>query len=340
MELKANPTRNSDGLVIESKIQKGRGAVATLLVKRGTLKRGAVVVAGEYWGKVKAMMDEKGKQLKDVGPSTAIELMGLNGAPMPGEPFAVVADEQKAREITEYRVQKRKNADVSAPSAMASMEQMMAKLQNKETSDLNLLVKADVEGSAQAIKSSLEGLGNEEVRARVVYSAAGGISESDVHQAKTAGAPIIAFNVRANRQAKDLAEREGVEIRYYSIIYELLDEIKGALEGMLAPERRETFIGYAEILEIFNITKLGKVAGCKVTEGRVERGAGVRLLRDDVVIHEGELSTLKRFKDEVPKVQSGMECGMGFEGYHDLRKGDQIECFTVEMLDRKLESAS
>ena len=338
MELKANPTRNPDGLVIESKIEKGRGAVATLLVKRGTLKRGAVVVAGEYWGKVKAMMDEKGKPVKTAGPSTAIELMGLNGAPMPGEPFAVVSDEQKAREITEYRVQKRKDSDVTAPSAMASMEQMMAKLQNKETSDLPLLVKADVEGSAQAIKSSLQALGNDEVRAQVVYAAAGGISESDVHQAKTAGAPIIAFNVRANRQAKDLAEREGVEIRYYSIIYELLDEIKGALEGMLAPERRETFIGYAEILEVFDITKLGKVAGCKVTEGRVERGAGVRLLRDDVVIHEGYLSTLKRFKDEVPKVQSGMECGMGFEGYHDLRKGDQIECFTVEMLDRKLVS--
>lgn len=338
MELKANPTRNPDGLVIESKIEKGRGAVATLLVKRGTLKRGNVVVAGEYWGKVKAMMDEKGKQMKAAGPSTAIELMGLNGAPMPGEPFAVVADEAKAREITEYRIQKRKDSEIAAPSAMASMEQMMAKLQNKEASELNLLVKADVEGSAQAIKSSLEGLGNDEVKARVVYSAAGGISESDVHQAKTAGAPIIAFNVRANRQAKDLAEREGVEIRYYSIIYELLDEIKGALEGMLAPERRETFIGYAEILEVFNITKLGKVAGCKVTEGRVERGAGVRLLRDDVVIHEGELSTLKRFKDEVPKVQAGMECGMGFEGYHDLRKGDQIECFTVEMLERKLES--
>ena len=339
MELKANPTRNPDGLVIESKVEKGRGAVATLLVKRGTLKRGAVVVAGEYWGKVKAMMDEKGKQMKVAGPSTAIELMGLNGAPMPGEPFAVVSGEQKAREITEYRIQKRKDTALATPSAMASMEQMMAKLQNKETSDLNLLVKADVEGSAQAIKSSLEGLGNDEVSARVVYSAAGGISESDVHQAKTSGAPIIAFNVRANRQAKDLAEREGVEIRYYSIIYVLLDEIKGALEGMLAPERRETFIGYAEILEVFNITKLGKVAGCKVTEGRVERGAGVRLLRDDVVIHEGELSTLKRFKDEVPKVQSGMECGMGFEGYHDLRKGDQIECFTVEMLERKLESA-
>ena len=204
--------------------------------------------------------------------------MGLDGAPMPGEPFAVVNDEQKAREITEYRVQKRKDSDIAAPSAMASMEQMMAKLQNKETSELNLLVKADVEGSAQAIKSSLEGLGNDEVRARVVYSAAGGISESDVNQAKTSGSPIIAFNVRANRQAKELAEREGVEIRYYSIIYELLDEIKGALEGMLSPERRETFIGYAEILEVFDITKLGKVAGCKVTEGRVERGAGVRLL--------------------------------------------------------------
>jgi len=326
--------------VIESKVEKGRGAVATLLVKRGTLKRGNVVVAGEYWGKVKAMMDEKGKQMKAAGPSTAVELMGMNGAPMPGEPFAVVADEAKAREITEYRIQKRKDSEITAPSAMASMEQMMAKLANKEVSELNLLVKADVEGSAQAIKSSLEGLGNDEVRARIVYSAAGGISESDVNQAKTSGAPIIAFNVRANRQAKDLAEREGVEIRYYSIIYELLDEIKGALEGMLAPERRETFIGYAEILEVFNISKLGKVAGCKVTEGRVERGAGVRLLRDDVVIHEGELSTLKRFKDEVPKVQAGMECGMGFEGYHDLRKGDQIECFTVEMLERKLESAS
>ena len=339
MELKANPTRNSDGLVIESKIEKGRGAVATFLVKRGTLKRGAVVVAGEHWGKVKAMMDEKGKQLKEAGPSTAIEMMGLDGAPMPGEPFAVVSDEQKAREITEYRVEKRKKSELTAPSAMASMEQMMAKLQNKEVNEMTLLVKADVEGSAQAIKSSIEGLGNDEVRARVVYSAAGGISESDVMQAKTAGAPIIAFNVRANRQAKDLAEREGVEIRYYSIIYELLEEIKGALEGMLKPERRETFIGYAEILETFNISKLGRVAGCKVTEGRVERGAGVRLLRDDVVIHEGELSTLKRFKDEVPKVQAGMECGMGFEGYHDLHKGDQIECFTVEMLERKLESA-
>ena len=337
MELKANPTRNSDGLVIESKIDKGRGAVATCLVKRGTLKRGAIIVAGEYWGKVKAMMDERGQQIKEAGPSTPVAIMGLDGAPMPGEAFAVVSDEQKAREITEYRRRKRKGAVGAAPSAMASMEQMMAKLQDKTLSEMPLLVKADVQGSAEAIKSSLEGLGNDEVKARVVYAAAGGISESDVMLAKSSGAPIMAFNVRANRQAKDLAEREGVEIRYYSVIYNLLDEIKGALEGMLEPERRETFIGYAEILEVFNITKLGKVAGCKVTEGRVERGSGVRLLRDDVVIHEGELSTLKRFKDEVEKVQAGMECGMGFEGYHDLRKGDQIECFTVELLDRTLD---
>ena len=337
MELKANPTRNSDGLVIESKLEKGRGPVATFLVKRGTLERGQIVVAGEYWGKVKAMMDERGKPVKKAGPSTPVEVMGLDGAPMPGEPFAVVSDEQKARELTEYRLRKRKEKDSVKPTAMASMEKMMAKLADKTSSEMPLLIKADVQGSAEAIKSSLEGLGNDEVKARVIYSAAGGISESDVQLAKSSEAPILAFNVRANRQAKDLAEREGVEIRYYSIIYELLDEIKGALEGMLSPERRETFIGYAEVLEVFDISKLGKVAGVKVTEGRVERGSGVRLLRDDVVIHEGELSTLKRFKDEVEKVQAGMECGMGFKGYHDLKKGDMIECFTVELLDRKLD---
>ena len=336
MELKANPTRNADGLVIESKIEKGRGPVATFLVKRGTLERGQIVVAGEYWGKVKAMMDERNAQLKKAGPSTPVEVMGLDGAPSPGEPFAVVETEQRARELTEYRVRKRKE-DVTKASGMASVEQMMAKLANKTSSEMPLLVKADVEGSAQAIKTSLEALGNDEVKARVIYSAAGGISESDVQLAASSGAPIIAFNVRANRQAKELAEKEGVEIRYYSIIYGLLDEIKGALEGMLAPERKETFIGYAEVLEVFDISKLGKIAGAKVTEGRVERGSGVRLLRDDVVIHEGELSTLKRFKDEVPKVQAGMECGMGFLNYHDLRKGDQIECFTVEMLDRTLD---
>lgn len=340
MELKANPKRNPDGLVIESRFEKGRGAVTTLLVKRGTLQRGDMIVADEYMGKVKAMMDERGKQLKKVGPSMAVEVMGLDGAPMPGEPFAVVDGEQKAREIVEYRQRKKKQALAAVPSALASMEQMMAKLQNKEVSELPLLVKADVQGSAEAIKASLEGLSNSEVKANVIYSAAGGISESDVQMAKTAEAPIIAFNVRANKQAKELAEREGVEIRYYSVIYQLIEEIEGALTGMIKPERRETFIGYAEILEVFNISKLGKVAGCRVTDGRVERGSGVRLLRDDVVIHEGTLKTLKRFKEEVEKVQAGMECGMAFENYEDIRKGDQIECFTVEMIDRSLEDVA
>ncbi len=337
MELKANPTRNADGLVIESKIEKGRGAVATMLVRRGTLKPGQIIVAGEYWGKVKALIDERNARLKEAGPSTPVEVMGLDGAPAPGEPFAVVETEQRARELTEYRVRKRKEDLSASVSGAVSMEQMMAKLADKTSSEMTLLVKADVQGSAQAIKTSLEALGNDEVKARIVYSAAGGISESDVMLAKSSGSPIIAFNVRANRQAKDLAEREGVEIRYYSIIYALLDEIKGALEGMLSPERRETFIGYAEVLEVFDISKLGNIAGAKVTEGRVERGSGVRLLRDDVVIHEGELSTLKRFKEEVEKVQAGMECGMGFKDYHDLKKGDMIECFTVEMLDRTLD---
>lgn len=337
MDLKANPKRNADGLVIESKIEKGRGPVSTFLVKRGQIKRGDIIVAGQYWGKVKALMDERNAQLKIAGPSQPVLVMGLGGAPAPGEPFAVVESEAKAREITEYRERQARKKASSAPSALASMEQMMAKLQDKVSSEMTLLVKADVQGSAEAIKNSLERLGNEEVSARVVYSAAGGISESDVMLAKSSGSPILAFNVRANRQAKDLAEREGVEIRYYSVIYQLLEEIKGALEGMLQPERRETFIGYAEVLEIFDISKLGKIAGCRVTEGRVERGAGVRLLRDDVVIHEGELSTLKRFKEEVQKVQAGMECGIGFAGYHDLRKGDQVECFTVEMLERKLD---
>lgn len=340
MELKANPKRNPDGLVIESRFEKGRGAVTTLLVKRGTLKRGDMIVADEYMGKVKAMMDERGKQVKAAGPSMAIEVMGLDGAPMPGEPFAVVEGEQKAREIVEYRQGLKRKVAASQPNALASMEQMMAKLQNKEVSELPLLVKADVQGSAEAIKASLEGLSNSEVKANVIYAEAGGISESDVQMAMTAGAPIIAFNVRPNKQAKEMAAREGVEIRYYSIIYELIEMVESALTGMIKPERRETFIGYAEILEVFNISKLGKIAGCRVTDGRVERGSGVRLLRDDVVIHEGTLKTLKRFKDEVEKVQSGMECGMAFENYEDLRKGDQIECFTVEMIDRSLEDVA
>jgi len=339
LELKANPKRAADGLVIESKVEKGRGSVATLLVKRGSLKRGDVIVAGDYWGKVKAITDERKAQVKLALPSMAVEVMGLDGAPDPGEPFGVVENENQAREITEYR-QRARRQNTSAPTAMASMEQMMAKMQQKQISDMPLLVKGDVQGSVEAIKSSVEGMGNTEVRARVIYGAAGGISESDILLAKSSEAPVIAFNVRANRQARDLAEREGVEIRYYSIIYDLIDDVKGVLEGMLDPERRETFLGYATVKEVFDISKLGNIAGSLVTEGMVKRGAGVRLLRDDVVIHEGELSTLRRFKDEVESVVSGTECGIGFKGYHDIRKGDQIECFSVEHIKRNLDDVN
>ena len=337
MDLKANPKRVADGLVIESKIEKGRGSVATLLVQRGVLKRGDIVVAGEHWGKVKAMLDERGKQRKESLPSSPVAVMGFNGAPAPGEPFAVVETEARAREITEYRVNESKKVANAAPTAVSIMEQMMRGADAVEVSNLPLLVKADVKGSAEAIKSSLEGAGNEEVKAQIVSSSVGAISESDVLLAKSSNASILAFNVRPNRQAKDLAEREGVEIRYYSIIYALIDDVKAALSGLLKPERRETFIGYAEILEVFNISKTGKVAGCKITEGKVERACGVRLLRENVVIHEGMLKTLKRFKDEVDRVQAGMECGMAFENYEDIRKADQIECFTVEMIDRTLD---
>jgi len=337
LELKANPDRLADGVVIESKLEQGRGAVASVLVNRGTLQRGDIVVAGTAWGKVRALTNERGQQVKDAGPALPVEIMGLDGAPEPGEPFAVVESEARARELTEYRLRKQRESQAGAsPTAAASLEQMMTKLADKELSELPLLIKADVQGSAEAIAGALDKLGNEEVRARVVHQGVGGISESDVSLAQSSGAPILAFNVRANKQARELAEREGVEIRYYSIIYDLLDDMKGVMEGMLAPEKREEFLGYAEILEVFNISKVGKVAGCRVTEGVVRRGSGVRLLRDDTVIHEGKLSTLKRFKDEVSEVTAGQECGMAFENYQDLQEGDQIECFEVTEHERTL----
>ncbi len=337
LELTANPDRSADGVVIESQVAKGRGPVATVLVKRGTLKRGDIVVAGTAWGKVRALTDERGQQLKEAGPSLPVEVLGLNGAPEPGEPFAVVETEARAREITEYRDRKLRQLDAaSGPSAVASLEQMMASLKDKDIAEAVLVVKADVQGSAEAIKQAVEKLGNDEVRARVIHSAAGGITESDILLARSSNSPVIGFNVRATKQARELAEREGVEIRYYAIIYDLLDDIKAVLEGMLDPELRETFLGNAEVLEVFNISKLGKIAGGRVTEGVVRRGSKVRLLRDNVVIHEGELSTLRRFKDEVKEVNAGQECGMGFLNYHDLQKGDLIECFDVTEIDRKL----
>ncbi len=338
LELTANPDRDADGVVIESQLERGRGPVATVLVHRGTLKRGDIVVAGEHWGKVRALTNERGQQTPEAHPSDPVELLGLDGAPEPGEPFAVVESEARARELTEYRARTRRQGSLAAPTAAASLEQMMTKLKDKQVAEAPVLVKADVQGSAEAIVSALGKIGNDEVTARAIHSGVGGINESDVLLAKASEAPILAFNVRANKQARDLAEREGVEIRYYSIIYELIDDIRAVLEGMLAPERRETFLGYAEILEVFNISKVGKVAGCRVTEGVVRRGSGVRLLRDDTVIHEGKLSTLKRFKDEVAEVNGGQECGMAFENYQDLQVGDQIECFEVTEVDRTLES--
>lgn len=336
LDLKANPTRAAEGVVIESQVDKGRGPVATVLVRRGTLNRGDILVAGSQWGRVRALVNERGQQLNDAGPSIPVEILGLDGAPEPGEVFAVVENEARAREIAEYRQRKERDA-AGATSGGTSLESMMARLKQEETQEMPLLVKADVQGSAEAIKQSLEKIGNDEVRARVIHAAPGGVNESDVLLAQSSGAPIFAFNVRANKQARELAEREGVEIRYYSVIYDVIDDVRGTMEGMLAPEKREDFIGYAEILEVFNITKVGKVAGCRVTEGVVKRGCGVRLLRDDTVIHEGDLSTLKRFKDEVPEVRAGTECGMGFIGYHDLQQGDQIECFEVTEVARKLE---
>ena len=341
LELKANPDRAADGIVVESQLDKGRGPVATVLVKRGTLKRGDIVVAGMQWGKVRALVNERGQQMKDAGPSLPAEILGLDGAPDPGDQFVVVDNEARAREITEYRIRKhREKASVAGSTAgRASLEQLLTRLKDGtvETSEMPVVVKGDVQGSVEAISQSLDKLSTDEVRARVIHGAVGGISESDILLAQSSDAPVFAFNVRANRQARELAEREGVEIRYYSVIYDLLDDVKSTLSGMLAPEKRETFLGYAEILEVFNITKVGKVAGCRISEGVVKRGCGVRLLRDDVVIHEGMLKTLKRFKDEVAEVNAGQECGMAFEKYEDIRAGDQIECFQVEEIARTLD---
>jgi translation initiation factor IF-2 len=337
MDLKADPERSSEGVVIEAKLDKGRGPVATVLVKRGTLKRGDIVVAGSAWGKVRALLNERNEQLTEAGPSVPVEILGLDEAPSPGEPFAVVESEARARELTEYRA-RLKREKLTGGINQVSLVDMMSKLQSKKVSELPVLIKADVQGSAEAIVGSLDKMGNEEVRARTVYSGAGGITESDVQLAKSAGAPILGFNVRASKQARDLAEREGVEIRYYAIIYDLLDDMKGVLSGMLAPLQRETFLGNAAVLQVFDISKTGKIAGCRVSEGVVRKGAKVRIIRDDVVVLElGTLTTLKRFKDEVNEVPSGQECGMHFQGFQDIKAGDYIECFTVEEIKRTLD---
>ena len=335
LDLKANAKRAADGAVVESRLDKGRGAVATVLIERGTLKRGDIIVAGGEWGKVRAMTDDRSAAVKEAGPAMPIEILGLNGAPDPGEKFYVVESEARAREVAEFR-QRQQREKQAAKSSGTSLEQMMAQLQDSEIKELPIVIKGDVQGSVEAIVSSLEKFSTDEVRVRILHTGVGGVSESDVILAQASAAPVIGFNVRANKQARDEAERSGVEIRYYSVIYDLIDDIKGVLSGMLEPELRETFLGNAEILEVFNISKHGKVAGCRVSEGKVERGAKVRLIRDSVVIHEGELSQLKRFKDDVNEVPMGQECGMSFANYEDMKQGDIIECFRVEKISRTL----
>ncbi|MCA1405745.1 translation initiation factor IF-2 [Ensifer sp. IC3342] len=337
LDLKANANRTAEGTVVEAELDRGRGAVATVLVQKGTLTPGQIIVAGDQWGRVRALVNDKGEHVKSAGPSTPVEVLGLSGTPAAGDKFAVVENESRAREISEYRQRLAREKAVARQSgSRGSLEQMMSQLHASGMKEFPLVIKGDVQGSIEAIAGALEKLGTDEVRARVVHSGAGGITESDISLAEASNAAIIGFNVRANKQARDAAERAGIEIRYYNIIYDLVDDVKAAMSGLLSPERRETFLGNAEILEVFNITKVGKVAGCRVTEGKVERGVGVRLVRDNVVIHEGKLKTLKRFKDEVSEVQAGQECGMAFENYEDIRAGDTIECFRVEHVTRTL----
>jgi len=337
LDLKASPNRAAEGTVIEAKLDRGRGPVATVLIQRGTLHPGDIVVAGAEWGRVRALVSDTGEPVQQAGPSTPVEVLGFSGTPDAGDRLAVVDTEARAREVTDYRArQKREKMAARATGMRGSLEQMMAQAKTSGRKEFPLVIKADVQGSVEAIIGALDKLATDEVAARVLHSAVGGISESDVTLAEASGVPIIAFNVRANKEAREAAERAGIEIRYYNIIYDLVDDVKKAMSGLLPPTLRETMLGNAQVLEIFNVSKVGKIAGCKVTDGTVERGANVRLIRDNVVIHEGKLSQLKRFKDDVREVGAGMECGMAFENYQDMRQGDVIECYRVEQIQRSL----
>ena len=335
LELKANPDRASQGVVIEAKVERGRGTVATVLVQRGTLNVGDILVAGGEWGRVRALLDDRGHKVKSADPGMPVEVLGLQGTPSAGDDFIEVEDEARAREITEFRQRKTRDARV-ASGARGTVEQMLSAIATGVAKDLPLVIKADVQGSVEAIVGALEKFSTDEVTARILHAAVGGINESDITLARASGALVLGFNVRANPQARDLARRDNIEIRYYSIIYDLTNDVKAALSGMLTPGTKENFLGNATIREVFNITKAGKVAGCLVTEGTVRRGAKVRLVRDSVVIHEGSLKSLKRFKDEVREVKEGYECGMAFENYQDIQAGDTIECFEIEQVARTL----
>ena len=337
LDLVADPERSAEGTVIEARLDRGRGPVATILVQRGTLRVGALVVAGSHWGRVRALLNDKGETVESAGPSMPVEVLGFSGAPEAGDRVAVVETEARAREIAEYRErQRREKAAARGPAVRTSLSDMMSNLKAAGHKELPIVLKGDVQGSVEAISAAIEKLGNEEVLARVIHAGVGGVTESDVTLAEASKAVIIGFNVRAHKEARDLAEQAGIEIRYYNIIYNLVDDVKAALSGMLSPTLRETMLGNAQILELFHISKVGTVAGCRVTDGVVQRGANVRLIRDNVVVHEGKLSTLKRFKDEVAQVQAGQECGMAFENYQDMRVADVIECYTVEEIRRTL----
>ncbi|MBO42331.1 MAG: translation initiation factor IF-2 [Rhodospirillaceae bacterium] len=335
LELKANPSRPAQGTVVEAKMEQGRGSVATVLIQRGTLMKGDIFVAGSEWGRVRAMINDRGNSIDSAGPSQPVEVLGLQGTPLAGEPMNVVEDEGRAREVAEYR--QRQNRQMSmAAGARGTLEQMFDQIKAGDGSEMPLVVKADVQGSLEAIIGSLHKIETDEAKVHMLHRGVGGITESDVALAGSSQGVIIGFNVRANPQARELAKRDNVDIRYYSIIYDVIDDMKNLLGGLLAPEIREKQIGYAEIREVFGISKVGKIGGCMVTEGEVKRGAKVRLLRDDVVIHEGSLKTLKRFKDDVREVQQGYECGMAFENYDDIKEGDMVECFEVETISRTL----
>ncbi|MBS1049502.1 translation initiation factor IF-2 [Gluconobacter japonicus] len=333
LDLKANPDRVAEGTVIESRLDRGRGPVASVLVQKGTLRRGDIVVAGAEWGRVRAVLDDRGRQLKDAGPSMPVEILGVTGVPGAGEPFVVVENDARAREISEFRQRVIKDKQAATQvAARGTLDQMLARIQAGDQKEVALLIKADVQGSAEAIATTVQKLAHEEVAIRVLNASVGQITESDIQLAKASDAIIVAFNVRATTQARELAQREGVDIRYYSIIYQVADDVEQLVKGKVAPKHREKFLGYAEIRQVFNITKTGKVAGCYVTEGLVKRGCGVRLLRENVVIHQGELSQLKRFKDDVKEVARGYECGLSFAGYNDLREGDVVECYEMEVI--------
>ncbi|MBQ8465108.1 MAG: translation initiation factor IF-2 [Alphaproteobacteria bacterium] len=336
LDLKANPNRMAEGAVVEAKMEKGRGSVATVLVQKGTLHVGDIIIAGKEWGHVRALLNENGHKVHEAGPATPVEVLGLQGTPAAGDNFAVAVDENQAREITNYRIRKERDAKL-VKSAKSAMEQMLDKIKSGEMKHLPIIIKADVQGSIEAIEGTLTKMSNNEVSVQILHSAVGPISESDVTLAKASNAFIIGFNVRAIPQARDMARRDGIDIRYYSIIYDVADDVKKALEGMLSPELKEKILGYAEIRTVFNITGVGRVAGCMVTEGLVKRGCKVRLLRDNVVIHDGNLGQLKRFKDDVKEVKDGYECGMSFENYNDIQVGDAIECYEIETIAAKLD---